>query len=168
MPASRVWRHLRRNWKDPDSDLRQLARFLDLPQGERACYFARTRTGTPQEFVALLKTALGAFHFSWPANAGEMTLRLNVLGLDADRFKPDFPPSFGIRERAILGHLVRAFEPRVAPTQCAPSLQPWRATRLKIAVSAPSQHEQLEAMLELRAWLAAHWPDGVRHLGKIV
>ena len=165
-PASTVWRHLQRDWQNPDSDLFALAHFLDLPQSERALYFVRTRTGTPQQFVALMKTALRAFYFSWPSDVSELTLQLNALGLVAEHFRPDFPPSFGIRERAIIGHLVRAFKPGLTTTPA--SLLPWQATWLEITTSAPSQHEQLEAALELRAWLETHWPDGVRHLGKVV
>ena len=167
-PASQVWQLLQDELARPDSALAIYVAHYALPKAQRSWFAIETRVGTPQEFGDLVQMALRAFHPQWPAgtesmqlNWKDVALRPNSLSLDVSHL--------GVRERAIIGHLVRRFEPRLRPNLSKPyqallSHDGWPA----ISAQAPSMHERIEAALQLRAWLQDHWPAGVKHLGKIV
>ncbi len=172
IPSSAMFARLQSQWEDADSDLRFAAYFATSSKLERALHSVETRIETPRAFAHLVEQTLRAFEAQWPSNALAMQLTFGPNSRDA-RFLLEEKHPFGIRERAILGHIVRAFEPRCVPDSPATpaALRAYRngySTSFSVEVARPSQHERLEAMLELRAWLEAHWPDGVRHLGKVV
>ena len=166
--ASQVWQLLQNELARPDSALATYVAHFAVPKTQRSWFAIETRVGTPQEFADLVQMALRAFHPQWPVgttsmqlNWKDVALRPNYLSLDVSHL--------GIRERAIIGHLVRRFEPRLRPNlskhcEVLLSHDGWP----EISAQAPSMHERIEAAIELRAWLQTHWPEGVKHLGKVV
>ena len=171
-PSSAMFSRLQAQWEHEDSDLRFAAYFATSSKLQRALHSVETRIETPRAFAHLVEQTLRAFGAQWPTGAATLGLRFAPNSRDS-RFLLDERHPFGIRERAILGHIVRAFEPRCVPDSPAlpPALRAYRnraSASFSVEVARPSEHERLEAMLELRAWLEAHWPAGVRHLGKVV
>lgn len=173
MPSSLLFSRLQSEWQNEKSDLRFAARFAALPELERALLGVRTRLDTPQGFAQLIKSALCAFGAPWPSSADTITLEFSSVG-GGGRFVLEERHPFGVRESAILGHIVRAFEPRQLPDSpdlplCVRSLTEGGWSRsFSIVVARPSMHDQLEGMLALRSWLETNWPAGVRHLEKVV
>ena len=172
-PSESLFSLLQTQWQSEESDLRFASRFASLPDLEQRLQGVQTRMGTPFEFAQLIQSALRAFAARWPVNIVNLKLEFGATGAGF-RFSLEGDHVFGIRERAILGHIVRAFEPRQLADSpdlplCVRTLTEGGWSRsFSIEVARPSMHERLEAMLELCAWLERHWPDGVRHLGKVV
>lgn len=178
LSSSALYSFLQSEWQNENSDLRFAAHFAALPELERSLHGVQTRLSTPLEFASLIRAAMCAFALQWPDYLE--TARLNFVANGGFwRFTLNEPHPFGIRESAILNHIVRAFEPR--QLRDSPDLPlalrtltqgGWRWNRwsrgFSIEVARPSMHDRLEAMLRLRAWLEKHWPDGVKHLAKVV
>ena len=173
MLSSSLFSRLQMEWQNESSDLHFAAHFSQLPELERALMGVQTHIGTPQELARLIQSALCAFAPKWPADLE--TARLNFTANGGHRrFTLAEHHPFGVRQSAILGHILRAFEPR----QLADSPELPLALRtlteggwsrsFSIQVARPSMHDRLEAMLELRAWLETHWPNGVKHLEKVI
>jgi len=159
--------------ENPASEMSFAARFAALSELERRLQGVETRFGTPQEFAQTVICALRAFAAQWPVGISVFMVNFNAVGSE-NRFVRQEESLLGIRERAILGHIERAFEPHQLPDAPDLPLAVQTFTRngwtrsFSIEVACPSMHERLEAMLELRAWLETHWPDGVKHLSKVV
>lgn len=172
-PSSTLFNSLQNDWQNPNSELRFTAHFAALPELEQRLHGVATRIGTPQQFANLIKAALQVFCAHWPQNVEWMSLSFGATGAGF-RFSLQGDDVFGIRERAIFGHIVRAFEPRQLAD--SPDLPPCVRTlteggwsrSFSVEVTRPSMHERLEAMLEVRDWLETNWPDGVKHLGRAV
>ncbi len=163
---------LEAQWRE-DSDVRFAARFAALSELDRALQGIETRIGTPFEFASLIQLALRAFAPQWPVDLE--TARLHFTANRGFlRFTLNESHPFGVRESAVLNHIVRAFEPRQLPDSpelllCVRTLtEGGRSRSFSIEVARPSMHDRLEGMLELRAWLETHWPGGVKHLEKVV
>lgn len=173
LPSPEVFALLQSQWNDENSDLRFAFRFASLTGLERALHGVQTRLETPQQFACVIKSALRAFGSKWPADLSTARLGFNANG-GGGRFTLSEKHPFGIRESAILNHIVRAFEPRQIPDSpdlplCVRTLTKGSWSRsFSVEVARPSMHDQLEGMLELRAWLGSNWPDGVKHLGKVI
>lgn len=166
--SSTVFQRLQSDWRAPRSDLSVAARYILLSPQQRQLCAIETQTGTPQEFAHLVKITLQATA-AWQAKADEITVYFRAEGLRANYFRLRAQSDIGIRERAILGHLTRAFAPHLDKRKkVLPAALQWQADVLQVSAAKPSRHEQMEAALELRAWLQTHWPDGVKHLSKIV
>jgi hypothetical protein len=187
MPSSAVHSHLQNDWKNPKSDLRFSAHFASLGLEERALYAIETQLDTPHKMAHLLRATMRVFAPQWPAEVSKAS-----LGLEPPHQWPSFLTGraeqaednpqrryalkdndfLGLRERAICNRILRIFEPR--PIMDLPELpstvRPLATNRwgdsFSISTPKPSKHEQLEALLELRTWLQAHWPEGVRYLAE--
>ena len=172
-PSSSLYGLLQSEWQNECSELRLAAHFAALTELERRLHGIQTRLGTPQEFVAILRYALNAFGSKWPAAPETVRLGFSANGPQL-RFTLGENHPFGTRESAILNHIVRAFEPRQKPDSpdlplCVRQFTEGGWSRsFSVEVARPSMHERLEGMLELRNWLEQHWPDGVKHLGKVI
>lgn len=173
MPSSALFALLQNQWKIPDSELRFTSHFAALTELERRLHGVETRIGTPFEFVQMIRSALRAFVPRWPDDTANVGLSFGANG-GGLRFTLEGDRKFGVRERAILGHILRAFEPRQLADSpdlplCVRTLTEGGWSRsFSIEVARPSMHERLEGMLELRNWLETYWPDGVKHLGKVI
>ncbi len=172
-PSSEIHKFLQSAWNNPDSDLSYSARFSQLSELERALLGVRTQIGTPREWAALAAATARVCGAHWPAEIEATTLHFRADGAQL-RFTCATNPIFGPRERAILGHIMRICQPQQLPDDPAFPMALRTLTSggysrsFAMEISRPSMHEQLEAALMLRAWLQTHWPDGARHLGKIV
>ncbi|RYX82566.1 hypothetical protein EON83_18515 [bacterium] len=170
LPSSALYSLLKEEWSQLDSDLRSIAHFTLLSDEERKLSRIRTLQGTTQQMAQFLRSTLKAFSASWPADVDVFELVLNTAEDNHYTVFAQEPP-LGIRERTIIKNIVRVFDPYQLPNPphwssvIAPNIP---KHSFSISVSRPSVHEQLESALELRAWLQQHWPDGVRHLGKVV
>ena len=171
--SSEVFAALQNDWDDPDSDLSYSARFSQLSELERALLGVQTRIGTPREWAALVTATARACGSRWPAETQSTHLNFCANGAQL-RFACETNPIFGPRENAILGHIMRICQPQQLPDDTAfPMALRTRTSggwsrSFSIEIARPSMHEQLEAALMLRVWLQKHWPDGVKHLGKII
>lgn len=172
-PSSAVFAALQAEWHNDDSDLNYSARFLHLGELERALLGVQTQIGTPQEWAVAIAATARACGAHWPENIESTRLNFCANGAEL-RFTCETNPVFGARERAILGHIMRVCQPQQLPDDpafpCALRTLTegsW-SRKFSMEIARPSMHEQLEAALTLRPWLQAHWPDGVKHLGKIV
>ena len=173
LPSSAVFAALQSTWNNPDSDLIYSARFSQLNELERALLGVQTQIGTPHEWAAIVIATARVCGSRWPAEIEATELRFRADGAQL-RFTCAINPIFGVRERAVLGHLMRACQPQQLPDDTAfPMALRTRTSgnwsrSFSMEIARPSCHEQLEAALELRAWLQVHWPDGVKQLDKIV
>ena len=171
--ASEIYRLLQNERENPASDLSYSARFSQLSELERALLGVRTQLGTPREWAALVAATARACGAHWPAEIEMARLIFCANGVRL-RFTCATNPIFGPRENAILGHIMRICQPQqIADDEAFPSAlrtltEGGYSRSFSMEISRPSMHEQLEAALMLRPWLQTHWPDGVRHLGKIV
>ena len=166
--ASTVHQRLQHERSESNTELSLAARYLALSPLERQLFLIETQTGTPQEFAHLVKIALLATT-AWETGPNEITAYFRAEGLRADYFRPHSRNEISIRARAIVGNLTRAFAPHLTDDKSAlPPALGWQRPQLQITATKPSMHEQIEAALELRAWLQTHWPDGVKHLVKII
>ena len=171
-PSSKIYQVLQNSWSNPDSDLSFSVRWIKLGRLERDLLGVQTRVGTPQEFARTVSVLMRALVSQWPVGSESLMLNFKSSG-DGGRFQLDTPGEFDVRGRALIRRVLQTYEPRrIADNATLPSALRVGAKRshqrFAVGIIRPSQHEQLEAALELRAWLAAHWPDGVRHLSKIV
>ena len=178
-PSSESFSLLQTDWKNAQSDLRQTLHFAEcyatLGELEQDLLCVQTRIETPQRFVSLARAALRCFDAKWFEDGG---IQIFCQARDDEYFKFDLRGEYGLRfgpyERSLLQVIERTFAPRLRNDDGEQSsglrtlvANRW-ARNFFVAVSPPSTHEQLEAALELRAWLQVHWPDGVKHLSKIV
>lgn len=191
MTGAQVLDELSRQWQNPDSEFRFCAAFAQLSVEERVLWKVETRLSEPAHMARLLRAALRSFSALWPASATEGVLGFTLHPV-TNRFSWNEEVSWQndgaslshsslpIRERVLLKRVVALFEPRqirdssrlpmcVQQSQrsYATSLQ-FPSSALLISASRPTQHERLEAALEVRDWLETHWPDGVKHLEKVV
>ena len=172
-PSSEVYRLLQADWNDANSDLSYSARFAQLSELERALLGVQTQIGTPREWASVVAATARACGARWPA--GMQSAHLNFCANGAQlRFTCETNPIFGPRENAILGHIMRACQPQQLPDDAAlPSAlrtltEGGWSRKFSLDIARPSAHEQLESALELRAWLQTHWPEGLKHLAKII
>lgn len=171
-PSSAIFSSLQDRWQN-SPDLAFAVHFASLSDLERRLHGVQTRIGTPIQFASLIRAALCAFAPRWPGASETVQLDFCANG-GQGRFTLAEGHPFGVRESAILGHIVRAFEPRQLadspdlPLALRTLTEGGWSRSFSIQVARPSMHDRLEAMLELRAWLETHWPDGVKHLGKVV
>ena len=178
LSSSELRTRLRKEARNAASDLRQTLRFasefakLGELEGELLCM--KTRTETPQKFVALVRAALRCFDAQWfKAESLHVICSASFDGSFSISLMGEYEPYFGPFERALLQRIVREFEPRLLANSAdlSSGLQTlvgsyWQR-RFGISVSKPSMHEQLEAQFQLRAWLSEHWPAGIKHLAKV-
>ena len=173
VPSALTYGALQNSLRDADSDLNYSAHFLALSELDRALLGVRTQIGTPHEWAALVAATARVCSVHWPDCMEFVRFNFCANGQQL-RFTLAQNPVLGIRERAILGHIMRIFQPQqiaddsAFPTALRTRTEGGWSRNFAIEVGRSSRHEQIEAALELRAWLQTHWPDGVKHLGKIV
>lgn len=190
MSSAALFLLLQREWRNDASELRFCAGFAQLDFGARWLWKVRTRISNALTMAHLLRCALLSFAPLWQdesVSEAEIYLVVDRGGVFAWNEKVGwrsagvpFERTLPIRERVLLKQIVRLFEPRPKSDLstlplCVQQLKPAISRKfvhpgLVVGVFAarPTQHERLEAILELRAWLGTHWPDGVKHLGKVV
>ena len=172
-PSSTLFAALQTDWNNADSDLSYAARFAQLSELDRALLGVRTQFGTPGEWAAIIAAMSRACGALWPDEIELARLKFCANGA-RQRFTCEANPIFGPRENAILGHIMRICQPQQLPddanfpTALRTLTEGGYSRSFSMEIARPSRHEQLEAALELRAWLQVRWPDGVKQLDKIV
>ncbi len=175
LPSSAIHVALRHELENPETDFSLSVRYIRLSEQQKAEIFplVQTKGATLQEFESSIQTALRAFASQWPQWMNAIAVGFEASEGIGTMFKLAGQPSLGIRERTILRRIIAHYMPhRTTDILSRPLYQRFSAEEFtsyfQVEVARPSQQEQLEAALELRAWLQVHWPDGVKHLGKIV
>ncbi len=173
-PSSLLFVPLLEEWNEMNSDLRFSAHFASLSLLEQNLSGVETRCGTPQEFASVLQLALRAFDFSWDDEDEEGSSVALHATRNQGRFVLEKELPLGTRESAILNHIMRAYKPSLKPDSpdLPSAVRPFTnygvSRSFSIGIERPTRHQQLEAALELRAWLETYWPDGVKHLEEVV
>ena len=181
-PSSQVFAALQNEWANPQSELCFATLLASENEEARALHVFKTLVATPQEMAKWLRIALQAFHPRWndaPNAMVSITPRLDArlqwdghlyLGNDYGGHQmANLPP----REAAIIGHLVRFYAPcKLIPNASMPLAlrdlhKQHKGGHINISALAPSNHQRLEALLQLHEWTRKHWPQGTKHLERL-
>lgn len=164
-PGAHFERGLRREWKSPSSDLRAARSFLELGDDERHRFGLRWERGGWDEMRPILRAVAVAQH-EWGERTVVLSRPVYPAGAGQIGFGSNAPQS-GRQERLLarLSELNRAVLPdKTALRSMAPRPFSFHAQNpawpeLRVEVEEPSEHERLEARLELRAWVRENAPD---------
>ncbi len=167
-PGAHFAKRFAREWKNPNSDVRQAMAFLQADADTRRLWGQEWAQGSWEELKRILGAATIIEH-QW----GERTV---VQSRATNSYRNPFTsnaPQSGRLLRLIERLQVRnvALLPdksklrRFAPRPFAFEVGVARWPELRIEVDPPSEHEKLEARLELRDWLRAEAPDLLEEWG---
>lgn len=155
---------LKREWKNPASDVSAARQYLSASDEERKLLGVEWRRGTWEEFRRVARWALQVEH---PGDEYKRVFSRIVndpfwdFSMDSRAFRL-WRRLFERNELIVdLTKPLRYFAPRIFSfhqgNHCF--------SILEIEVEAPSEHERLEARLELRAWLRQNAPDLLEEWG---
>ncbi|RYX82564.1 hypothetical protein EON83_18500 [bacterium] len=169
-PGAHFAKKLAREWKNPHSDIRHALAFLDADDENRRIWGLEWQRGSWQETKTILRAAATIEH-QWSDRTVMQSRTIHPLG------QQTHPSHFGSNapQSGRLLHLIERLEERniailrdknklrrFAPRPFAFGLGVARWPELRIVIDPPSEHEKLEARLELRDWLQVEAPDLVQ------
>jgi len=164
-PGAHFARRFGKQWKNPDSDVRAAKRLLEADDEARRLWGVEWTRGDWPELKRVLRAATVVEH-----QFGQRTVvqprPIYPLGQRQIGFGSNAPQSGRLlrllerlenRNLAVLPDKskLRRFAPRPFAFETAPAKWP----ELRVEVDEPSEHERLEARLELRAWMRENAPD---------
>jgi len=155
--------HLKREWKNPASDVSAARDYLNANNEERRLFGVEWKRGSWDEVRTVARAAIQIEH---PGDERSLIL------------SREFYPPFRERPLSRIAHLWEPLFERNVPILDSTKLRRHFAPQpfsfhegtpclavLRIEVEAPSEHERLEARLELRAWLRQNAPDLLEEWG---
>ncbi|BCM90539.1 hypothetical protein IAD21_02393 [Abditibacteriota bacterium] len=161
-PGAHFAKRFAREWKNPNSDVRQAMAFLQADEEARRLWGLEWTRGSWEELKRILRVATLLEH-QWDERTVVQSRTINAY---VNPFTSNAPQSgrlvrlierLGARNVVILcdKSKLRRFAPRPFAFEVGVARWP----ELRVAVDPPSEHEKLEARLELRHWLRAEAPD---------
>lgn len=164
-PGAHFARQFKRDWTDKTSDARAMLLFLELDDDERRRFGLQWERGSWEEMRRVARVGLQIEH---PGDDLHWSLSQPLYSTGPEgshqRGGSNRAPRLARLWTRLLERNVPVFDRKIAVRFLSPRPFSFQSTfqnfpKLRVAVEAPSEHERLEARLELRDWLREHAPD---------